>query len=91
MVIPTDRSSGFPSLPFFGGGGTTRDRRNVTAVTKKKVAASQNWHCGGCGTQLDETYEVDHIIPLDAGGSNDPSNLQALCPHCHRKKSLNER
>jgi hypothetical protein len=72
-------------------GTQTRYRRNVSALLKKKVAASQQWRCGGCGNLLDETYEVDHIRALEHGGSNDPSNLRALCPHCHRKKTVNER
>ena len=37
---------------------------------------------------LDETYEIDHITPLYKGGTNDIINLQALCPNCHRKKTI---
>jgi 5-methylcytosine-specific restriction endonuclease McrA len=40
---------------------------------------------------MDETYEVDHRVALFNGGSNDESNLVALCPHCHRKKTVDER
>lgn len=72
-------------------GTRTKHRRNVGALLKKKVAASQAWKCGSCGQMLDETYEVDHIVALDHGGTNDPSNLRALCPHCHRKKTVDER
>lgn len=31
--------------------------------------------------------EIDHIIPLEAGGSNDRGNLQPLCPECHKLKT----
>ena len=72
-------------------GGTTRDKRNVSPLMKKRVAASQGWKCGDCGKLLDETYEVDHHIPLFKGGSNDQSNLRALCPHCHKLKCVEER
>lgn len=85
-------------LTTVGGGaavgstsGTTREKRNVTALQKKKVAASQEWKCGNCKSLLDETYEVDHRVALFNGGSNDESNLVALCPHCHRKKTVDER
>ena len=71
--------------------GTTKEKRNVTGLMKKKVAASQQWKCGTCGNTLDETYEVDHKLALFKGGSNDMSNLVALCPHCHRSKTVEER
>jgi len=69
----------------------TKEKRNVTGLTKKKVAASQSWKCGTCDQTLDETYEVDHKLALFKGGSNDIGNLVALCPHCHRKKTVEER
>lgn len=71
--------------------GSTKEKRNVSGLMKKKVAASQQWKCGNCKETLDETYEVDHRVGLFAGGSNDESNLVALCPHCHRKKTVEER
>jgi hypothetical protein len=73
------------------GGGGTREKRNVSNLMKKKVAAGQSWKCGTCKTTLDETYEVDHKLALFKGGSNDESNLVALCPNCHRKKTVEER
>ena len=63
-------------------------KRNVTATMKKIVASRQKWHCKSCKNVLDETYEVDHIIPLYTGGGNNIENLQALCPNCHRKKTI---
>lgn len=71
--------------------GGTKEKRNVTGLMKKRVAANQGWKCGSCNTMLDETYEVDHRQALFNGGSNDMSNLVALCPGCHRKKTVNER
>ncbi len=69
----------------------TREKRNVTGLMKKKVAADQGWKCGHCGALLDATYEVDHKLALFQGGTNELTNLVALCPHCHRTKTVNER
>ena len=35
--------------------------------------------------------EVDHIIPLFKGGSNDLDNLQGLCRDCHLDKTRKEK
>lgn len=86
-----DLAKGLLTSSGIGGAGGTREKRNVTGLMKKKVAASQEWKCGHCKATLDETYEVDHIKALFNGGSNDQSNLVALCPHCHRKKTVEER
>lgn len=32
-------------------------------------------------------YHIDHIVELRYGGTNHPSNLQALCPQCHAVKT----
>jgi 5-methylcytosine-specific restriction endonuclease McrA len=65
-------------------------KRNVTSLTKKMVASSQEWKCGTCEQTLDFTYEIDHHIPLFKGGTNEVSNLIALCRNCHGKKTLLE-
>lgn len=70
---------------------TTTEKRSVTNLMKKKVAADQQWKCGGCGETLDESYEVDHKLALYKGGSNDAANLVALCRNCHGKKTMAER
>ena len=77
---------GLPSLP-----SSTKEKRNVSGLLKKKIAASQEWKCGNCKSLLDETYEVDHKKALFQGGTNEPENLVALCPNCHRHKTVEER
>jgi 5-methylcytosine-specific restriction protein A len=34
--------------------------------------------------------EVHHIVPLRKGGTNDASNLMALCKHCHSRRTCRE-
>ena len=64
--------------------------RKVSNLTKKKIASCQEWKCKSCSSLLDECFEIDHIICIKDGGSNEESNLQALCPNCHRKKTNND-
>jgi hypothetical protein len=45
--------------------------------------------CGKCGTPR-ESLHRDHVVPLWAGGSDDPSNYQYLCANCHQDKTLTE-
>jgi hypothetical protein len=68
-----------------------KEKRNVSGLLKKKIAAGQQWKCGACTALLDETYEVDHKLALFQGGTNEPENLVALCPNCHRHKTVEER
>jgi hypothetical protein len=65
-------------------------KRRVSSNHKKYVASNQKWKCRACGKLLDHSYEVDHIIPLYKGGTNDLHNLQALCRNCHGKKTIED-
>jgi hypothetical protein len=62
-------------------------KRSVSETKKKFVASNQNWKCGDCKDKLTAWFEVDHTIRLDQGGTNDISNLIALCRNCHGKKT----
>jgi len=71
--------------------------RKVTAAKKKQIAGKQRFCCSanveGYKCPLDKKpfdesgYEIDHIIELCNGGSNEDTNLQALCIMCHRVKT----
>lgn len=55
---------------------------------RAQVLAEQPW-CATCGSEL--AAEVDHIIPITAGGSEtDRDNLQGLCRACHKVKTYQE-
>lgn len=47
----------------------------------------QKYKCATCKINIKNNYNVDHVIPLALGGSNDKDNLQLLCPACNRAKS----
>ena len=43
---------------------------------------------GKCQKILDATFEIDHKVELQHGGTNHVSNLEALCRNCHGQKTL---
>ena len=65
-------------------------KRSVSETKKKYVAAQQGWNCGACKRQLPAWFEVDHIVRLDRGGTNEVNNLIALCRDCHGRKTSTE-
>ena len=67
------------------------NKRSVSGLRKKVVAANQGWKCQNCGNMLNAWFEVDHIQSLENGGTNDESNLVALCRECHGQKTTLER
>lgn len=71
-------------------------RRTLSASLKSSIAASQSHICSGVdgyacplsGKTFDQSgFQIDHIVELADGGTDDVSNLQALCPSCHSVKT----
>lgn len=59
----------------------------IPPEVKKYVFERNKYQCQSCGkTHLETELQIDHIIPLARGGSNDISNLQTLCSNCNLKK-----
>lgn len=58
----------------------------------RDLIEKQKWKCAGhaCGISLRKSKELDHIVPIARGGSNDIANLQYLCPPCNRKKNAKD-
>ena len=60
------------------------NRRGIPAEIREQVAPP-GVACVACGST--ERIEVDHIVPVSRGGSDDIENLQPLCLKCNRSKS----
>ena len=67
-----------------------RSRKAPDDRQKRELVAKQGGKCDACAEHLGDATEYDHITPLCRGGTNDPSNFQALCPQCHAEKTRGE-
>ena len=52
---------------------------------RKIVLERDNYTCKYCGSRKGP-YEVDHVIPVTKGGTDDLKNLVASCRRCNRQK-----
>jgi hypothetical protein len=62
---------------------TPRLNRKDWGVLRKQILERDNYLCEYCGRRASE---VDHVIPISRGGSNEPTNLVAACYDCNRGK-----
>ena len=69
----------------------SRDKRKkINKIVRQQVVNKQGNTCGVCTLALTPYFEIDHIIGLQFGGTDDELNLMALCRECHAKKSIKE-
>lgn len=56
---------------------------------KEELMRRQKNTCVYCGNRRTaRTLDIDHIVPVVRGGSNDKSNLQVICSPCNQRKGL---
>lgn len=61
------------------------------AATRAMILVRDSYTCRSCRrVAYGKHAHVDHILPLDDGGTDDPLNLQVLCDECHGRKTLAE-
>jgi hypothetical protein len=74
----------------------TRDGDDITAVSKPtrtipaKIRRALEASYPACGVKTcanDRFLEIDHVIPLEAGGRTELVNLWRICPHHHHLKT----
>ena len=59
----------------------------ISGSIRYNVLKDAKFRCELCGVSADtKALEVDHIIPRNKGGTDDISNLQALCYSCNAMK-----
>ena len=73
-------------------GTTPRIRGDTWMAIRRAVMLRDKYTCAACGAVRSD-HHVDHINPLEQGGSNEMENLQLLCSgsgRCHDTKTRGE-
>lgn len=64
---------------------------DISGTVRYAVLKRAGFRCELCGVAADErSLEVDHILPRRHGGSDDITNLQALCYKCNANKGARD-
>jgi 5-methylcytosine-specific restriction endonuclease McrA len=72
-----------------------RGGKRITGVTINDIFTRDKWKCCFCGvrtprelrgSQMPNSPELDHILPLSTGGDHSKVNLQLLCRRCNLRK-----
>lgn len=68
-------------------------RKRRTAEHREAICKARKWLCHICGLPIDPVrmkWELDHIIPLASGGSDDDENLAPAHAKCHLEKTVGD-
>ena len=67
-----------------------KKRMPITYEMRWELGCRQRWKCKGCKKLLPSAAQVDHVVPLSAGGDDKMDNMQMLCANCHAEKTRKE-
>jgi hypothetical protein len=66
-------------------------RYEISGAVQQKVWSADSFTCVYCHRRMGEVQlSVDHFIPLENGGKNDPSNYVSACRKCNKSKGGND-
>lgn len=89
VLTSTSKCKAHAPAPWAGSRGRVAKSmsKHQWAQTRRYVLHRDNGQCYLCGGKA---TEVDHVVPVFEGGTDDLSNLRAICRTCHRSKSGRE-
>ena len=69
-------------------------RRNLDPLTSLHIKILEDYNrerngclvCEYCGCNIDDSYTIDHVVPIVKGGDNVITNLLLCCQSCNSKK-----
>lgn len=64
--------------------GVPTPRVVLPLEVQREIHDRDGGRCVKCGSTF--KLQLDHVVPVSLGGSNEPTNLQLLCMECNTKK-----
>jgi len=82
------RGDGYVMLTSLERGSARGMRKAISERLRYEVLSRDGFRCQACGRGASDGIRltVDHIVPVDWGGTNDKKNLLTLCEECNRGK-----
>lgn len=71
---------------------THHKRGSMPAQRRARIFHDKGGRCHKCGRKLGpaDDWDVDHILALENGGTDDDSNLAPICDWCHTDKTSDD-
>ena len=82
------RGDGYVMLTVLEKGPARGTRKATSARVRYEILSRDGFMCQACGRGAKDGVKltVDHVVPIDWGGSNDKTNLLTLCEECNSGK-----
>ena len=88
VPMTASRCPAHAAVPWHSNNPRRHQRTNGWAWSRtRQRILDRDVHRCGCGAPASQ---VDHVLSIGQGGSDDDSNLRAICLHCHAKKTATE-
>lgn len=65
----------------------TGEREPIPYQLRSAVWLRDKGICQKCGVRNPKPWQLDHIVPWSAGGTDDSTNLRVLCEPCNQNRS----
>ena len=71
---------------------THERRRSMTPQRVLRIFEANGGRCYKCERKLGprDEYDIDHVIALENGGTDDDDNLAPCCSWCHVEKTADD-
>jgi 5-methylcytosine-specific restriction enzyme A len=63
------------------------DRKGISKIQRARVILAWHGRCAKCCKPLDIRTDIDHIVPVWLGGTNEDDNLRPLHVRCHADRT----